>query len=313
MFTPQSEVKSIRTGDVLCGRDRWGHRWHMIDDSPAVRLELDSRPETLTLVRGVLAGVAELIGLDPELLDDLKTAVSEACNNVVMHAYDGETGPLGVRMYIDPEAIQVVVQDAGSGLPPLAPADETIRGVGLSVIRALAEQAEFRAMPEGGTEVRMSFAGQRDGKPLFHLPSAAGPDDLGASWLSGDAVVSLSPISLLAGVLGRVARALAARARFSLDRFSDVYLVTDAIAAHAGRAAKGAKAVVCDLDRRAAARAHGSDRSWTEAAVSSPRTRPDYSAASALTMLSDELEVRRERGDEVLYVVMIDRRRPSPA
>ena len=43
----------------------------MTDDSPAVRLELDSRPETLTLVRGVLAGVAELIGLDPELLDDL--------------------------------------------------------------------------------------------------------------------------------------------------------------------------------------------------------------------------------------------------
>ena len=64
------------------------------EKAPAVRLELDSRPETLTLVRGVLAGVAELIGLDPELLDDLKTAVSEACNNVVMHAYDGVAGPL---------------------------------------------------------------------------------------------------------------------------------------------------------------------------------------------------------------------------
>src|SRR5438874_8345283 len=114
------------------------------DGAPAVRLELDSRPETLTLVRGVLAGVAELIGLDPELLDDLKTAVSEACNNVVMHAYEGETGPLSVRMYIEPEAIEVVVADQGSGLPPLAPADETIRGVGVSVIRALAEQAEFR-------------------------------------------------------------------------------------------------------------------------------------------------------------------------
>ena len=284
----------------------------LIEDSPAVRLELDSRPETLTLVRGVLAGVAELIGLDPELLDDLKTAVSEACTNVVMHAYDGETGPLGVRMYIDPEAIQVVVQDAGSGLPPLAPADEAIRGVGLSVIRALAEQAEFRAMPEGGTEVRMSFAGQRDGKPLFHLPSQAGPDDHGGTWLNGDAVVSLSPISLLAGVLGRVARALAARARFSLDRFSDVYLVTDAIAAHAGRAAKGPRlsfAISTDAQRlelRIGPFVDGSGGQLSQDA-------PDYSAASALTMLSDELEVRRENGDEVLYVVMIDRRRPSPA
>jgi serine/threonine-protein kinase RsbW len=283
----------------------------MTEDSPAVRLELDSRPETLTLVRGVLAGVAELIGLDPELLDDLKTAVSEACNNVVMHAYDGETGPLGVRMYINPEAIEVVVEDQGSGLPPLAPADETIRGVGLSVIRALAERAEFRALPEGGTEVRMSFAGQRDGKPLFHLPSQAGPDDQNGPWLSGDAVVSLSPISLLAGVLGRVARALAARARFSLDRFSDVYLVTDAIAAHAGRAAKGSRlsfAISTDAQRLELTIGPFVDGSGSQLS----RQGSEYSAASALTMLSDELDVREEDGAEVLYVVMVDRRRPSP-
>jgi serine/threonine-protein kinase RsbW len=282
----------------------------MTDDSPAVRLELDSRPETLTLVRGVLAGVAELIGLDPELLDDLKTAVSEACNNVVMHAYDGETGPLGVRIYIDPEAIEVVVEDQGSGLPPLAPADETIRGVGLSVIRALAEQAEFRAIPQGGTEVRMSFAGQREGKPLFHLPSTAGPDDHGGSWLSGDAVVSLSPISLLAGVLGRVARALAARARFSLDRFSDVYLVTDAIAAHAGRAAKGSRlsfAISTDAQRLELTIGPFVDGSGGQLSHEAP----DYSAASALAKLSDELEVRHEDGAEVLHVVMVDRHRPS--
>jgi serine/threonine-protein kinase RsbW len=278
------------------------------EDSPAVRLELDSRPETLTLVRGVLAGVAELIGLDPELLDDLKTAVSEACNNVVMHAYEGETGPLAVRMYIEPEAIEVVVVDQGSGLPPLAPADETIRGVGLSVIRALATHAEFRNLSEGGTEVRMSFAGQRDGKPLFHLPSRPGPDDHDVAWLSGDAVVSLSPISLLAGVLGRVARALAARARFSLDRFSDVYLVTDAIAAHAGRAADGPRlsfAISTDTQRlelTIGPFAAGSGDQLSHQA-------PDYSAASALTMLSDELEVRRHDGGEVLYVVMVDRRR----
>jgi len=280
------------------------------EDAPAVRLELDSRPETLTLVRGVLAGVAELIGLDPELLDDLKTAVSEACNNVVMHAYEGEAGPLSLRMYIEPEAIEVVVADHGSGLPPLAPADEALQGVGLSVIRALAKQADFRARPEGGTEVRMTFAGQRNGQPLFHLPTGPGPDARDTSWLSGDAVVSLSPISLLAGVLGRVARALAARARFSLDRFSDVYLITDAIAAHAGRSASG--------ERMSFAISTGAQRleltigPFVDGSGAQLRHQaPDYSAASALTMLSDELEVRSlfQAGGELLFVVMVDRPR----
>ena len=157
----------------------------------------------------------------------------------------------------------------------------------------------------------MSFAGQRDGKPLFHLPSQAGPADQSGSWLSGDAVVSLSPISLLAGVLGRVARALAARARFSLDRFSVVYLVTDAIAAHAGRAAKGPRlsfAISTDAQRLELTIGPFVDGSGGQLSHQGA----DYSAASALTMLSDELEVRHEDGAEVLYVVMVDRRRPSP-
>ena len=64
--------------------------------APTLTLELDSRPETLTLVRGMLGGIAELLTMDAELLDDLKTAVSEACNNVVLHAYPEGSGPLSV-------------------------------------------------------------------------------------------------------------------------------------------------------------------------------------------------------------------------
>ena len=52
-------------------------------------------------------------------------------------------------------------------------------------------------------------------------------------------MVSVSPVELLSSVLGRVARTVAATAHFSLDRFSDVYLITDALAAYADRAAAG--------------------------------------------------------------------------
>lgn len=281
------------------------------EDSPTIRLELDSRPETLALVRGVLAGVAELIGLDPELLDDIKTAVSEACNNVVMHAYGEDTGPLGVRLYVHSDDIEVVVQDRGRGIPELAPSDDRMQGVGLPVIRALAQRAEFKSPADGGTEVWMSFEGRRDGMPLFHLATKAAPDDEWARRLSGDAVVSLSPVSLVGGVLGRVARALAARARFSLDRFSDVYLVTDAIAAHAARAANrgrisfGISTYARRLELTIGPFLSGaSEQLYADA--------PAYSAASALMMLSDELQIRSVDGGEVLYVVMVDRRRSSP-
>ena len=48
----------------------------------------------------MLGGMAELLAMDPELLDDLKTAVSEACNNVVLHAYPDGSGPLTVSLNV---------------------------------------------------------------------------------------------------------------------------------------------------------------------------------------------------------------------
>jgi serine/threonine-protein kinase RsbW len=280
----------------------------VIQDYPAVCLEVESTPETLTLVRGVLGAMAELLALDPELLDDLKTAVSEACNNVVMHAYDGLPGPLAVRLYVNPGAIEVVVRDQGNGLPSDFPRDEHVHGVGLPIIQALAQRAEFRTGPEGGTEVWMVFAGERDGKPLFELPAGVAADDgWAAQRLAGDAVVSLSPVSLVGAVLGRLARALAARARFSLDRFSDVYLVTDAIAAHVARAATSPRiAFGLSTQTRRLELTIGPFRSGASAELHEDGALHD--AKSALLLLSDELEIRAANGEEILHVVMTDRR-----
>lgn len=273
--------------------------------SPAVRLELDSSPETLTLVRGALGAVAEVLALDPELLDDLKTAVSEACNNVVMHAYDGGPGPLAVCLYVNPDTIDVHVRDHGNGIPQSAPSDDRMQGVGLPIIRALAQTAEFRRPPDGGTEVRMSFAGVREGRPLFEAPGDAAPDDGWVERLSGDAVVSLSPVSFLGAVLGRLARALAARARFSLDRFSDVYLITDAIAAHAARAALGPRiAFGLSTNSRRLELTIGPFRNGTGSELREEQ--PVQDVGSALVLLSDVVEIEPSNGDEMLRVVMTD-------
>ena len=281
----------------------------MIQSSPTVRLELESRPESVTLVRSMLAAVAEPLAFDAELLDDLRTAVSEACNNVVLHAYGDAPGPLLVALNVVGHNVEVVVSDHGCGIQYLAAAATDRMGVGLAVISALADRAEFLSSPDGGTEVRMSFSARGVG---FLAPDDAGveePEQWPAS-LAGDVVVKLTPVGLLAAVLGRVARALAAGARFSIDRFSDVYLVTDAIAAHAQTAAEGSWigfAIAVSNRRLEIVIGPLEQGSGETIGVDERSRRP----ASALATLADQLSVESVNGLELARVVVLDRRRPA--
>src|SRR5262249_36056526 len=65
---------------------------------PNVRLDLSNRAENVLLIREALTGIAEVVGLDGNDLSDIRTAVTEAANNVVLHAYAGEEGPLEVEI-----------------------------------------------------------------------------------------------------------------------------------------------------------------------------------------------------------------------
>jgi anti-sigma regulatory factor (Ser/Thr protein kinase) len=273
-------------------------------DSPTISLRLESSPETLTLVRGMLGGVAELLQLDPELLDDLKTAVSEACNNVVMHAYEGAAGPVEICLFVQPEVIEVVVRDQGRGIPVLTPSDDRLQGVGIPIMRALAQQTAFRPLQDGGTEVWLQFSSQREGRTLYKLPATATPEDGWSRRLEADAVVSLSPVMFIGGVLGRLARAMAARARFSLDRFSDVYLVTDAVAAHAMRAAVGSRiAFGLSTETRRLELKIGPFRRGSSGELTAGAS---DDVDSALRLLSDELDVQTDEEADLLRIVMLD-------
>ena len=278
---------------------------------PCVSLTLASRPETLALVRTMLSGFAEALTLDHELLDDLKTAVSEACNNVVFHAYPGcADGPLEVALTVDEDAIVAEVRDDGVGIDAVQLFDDAEVGLGIPVIRALTEDSELRTRQSGGTEVAMRFTAVRDGHRLYALPAPVGaPDDAFAAHLIGDTVVSVSPPEVLSAVLGRLARALAATAHFSLDRFSDVYLVTDALADQVGDLAAG--------DRIAFAIAAGSKRleltvgplrpGSADRIARGPRA---HGQPSPLELLSDELSTTVVNGlGELMRVVMLDQRR----
>jgi serine/threonine-protein kinase RsbW len=205
--------------------------------TPTVRLELDSRPECLTLIRGALSGLGEALAFEPELVDDLKTAVTEACSNVVLHAYEGP-GPLAVVVAVGRDRVQAVVHDRGRGIRSVSSAEDRM-GVGLAVITALAERAEFISTPGEGTEVRMEFAG-RIGRPpeTAELPESMSIDGHVPRFeLGGRVVVSLSSAALLRAVLDRVARGMAAGAHFSVDRIRELSPLAETLAAHTHAAA----------------------------------------------------------------------------
>ena len=129
------------------------------------------------------------------------------------------------------------------------------------------------------------------------------------SGLSGDVVLTVSPVGLLAPVLGRIGRALAPSAGFSLDRCADVYLVTDALGAHAERAAESTTISVAlgARDRRlefvlAPLRSGMSGRLDLGESSATPE---------ALTTLIDQLTVSGDNGHETLRVAMSDHRRAS--
>ena len=206
----------------------------LIAELPNVRLNLANQPENVSLVREALTGLAETIDLDRNDLNDIRTAVTEACNNVVLHAYEGEEGPLEVEVCAPPGAIEVVVRDHGTGIQPrIATADDVPPGLGLPVIQALAHRVEYARTPGSGTEVRMEFAApgaqalEPAPKDTTESPAIAQAD------LATTTQVTVAPAGLAHSILPRLLGLLAARADFTTDRISDTQLVADALIAHA--------------------------------------------------------------------------------
>ena len=103
---------------------------HRVGMSAAVSLRLPARPENVAVVRQALTGLGDAYDLDPELLGDIKTAVTEACNNVVLHAYPDEDGIVEVEADSDGEHTDVVVRDFGAGIQPRSITEERTLGSG---------------------------------------------------------------------------------------------------------------------------------------------------------------------------------------
>jgi len=135
--------------------------WRPVPATPApVRLSLPARARNIAVVRRALEAIAEELALPRRLVEDMRLAVTEACTNVVRHAYSGDEADapnaLRVELRPRPRGMLVVVEDRGRGVGPSP--DSGGPGLGLPLIAALTDELEITHGPDGGSRVAMLFA-----------------------------------------------------------------------------------------------------------------------------------------------------------
>ena len=126
-----------------------------------VALTVPARAEFIALGRLALTGLARTRVLSAEIVADLKLALTEACSNSVRHAYDeGREGVVEILFELSEDRIAIQVTDDGSGFDPkiLKRAQEELDegGLGIAIIRALTDELEIGARPEGGSRLRFT-------------------------------------------------------------------------------------------------------------------------------------------------------------
>jgi serine/threonine-protein kinase RsbW len=129
-------------------------------ESRTVRLSIPAKPEYITLCRLALTGLARVRPLTEETLSDLKLALTEACSNSVRHAYDDGEGNVEILYELHPDRFVIEVADHGNGFDPAAAETNgdplTEGGLGLSIIRSVADEFEIGSQP-GGQGARLRF------------------------------------------------------------------------------------------------------------------------------------------------------------
>ena len=103
--------------------------------------------------------------LDPTLeeLGDIKTAVSEAVTNCIVHAYPDTLGIITMRARINEDILEIQIKDAGIGISDIRQAREPMfstggeerSGMGFTIMDSFMDKMRVRSEPEKGTTVTM--------------------------------------------------------------------------------------------------------------------------------------------------------------
>lgn len=123
-----------------------------------------SVPENESFARVAIAAFAVQLSPTMSQLADVKTAVSEAVTNAIVHGYEGIRGTVVMRGVIDDHTLHIEVIDRGRGIANVAQAMEPFftthpeqerSGMGFAVMQTFMDEVSVHSIPGAGTTVRM--------------------------------------------------------------------------------------------------------------------------------------------------------------
>ena len=123
-----------------------------------------SVPENEAFARVVIAAFAVQLAPTVAEIADVKTAVSEAVTNAIVHGYEGTRGTVTMRAMIDGATLSIEVADRGKGIPNVQQAMEPFftthpeqerSGMGFAVMQTFMDEVDVQSTPGSGTSVRM--------------------------------------------------------------------------------------------------------------------------------------------------------------
>jgi anti-sigma regulatory factor (Ser/Thr protein kinase) len=126
-------------------------------EATSLSLKLAAEPQNVCQARDEVASYAQALGLSSSRVDDLKTIISEACSNIVRHAYpaDAKERPMEVEMDRTDDQLTVTVRDCGTGIrPPTGIRPSSLR-LGFILMGSLADYLQLRTGRGRGTELLM--------------------------------------------------------------------------------------------------------------------------------------------------------------
>ena len=135
-----------------------------MENTNEMKIVFDSRPENEGLARVAVAAFCTQLNPTLEEVSDLKTAVSEAVTNCIIHAYEGKVQKIEVRCRMQGRVIWVDVIDKGIGIENISKAMEPMfttkpekdrSGMGFTFMEAFADEVKVRSVPGKGTTVKL--------------------------------------------------------------------------------------------------------------------------------------------------------------